>query len=248
VLPIDTDTEHRLIVNADDFGLSDGVNRGVETAHERGIVTSASLMVRAAAAGSAAAYAARRPRLGLGLHLDFGEWVFQGHEWQAVYEVVPSHDADAVRTEIDRQLSLFRTLTGKDPTHLDSHQHMHLEEPVRSAVVETGADLDIPVRGLSPWIEHCGSFFGQTGKGEAFPSGITVDGLVELLHAVKPGITELSCHPGLDRDLDSVYREERLQEVRTLTDPRVLSTVTGSDIRLISYGDAFAPRSASEAA
>ena len=46
-----------LIVNADDFGLSPGVNRGVVQAHERGIVTSASLMVRQPAAGAAAACA-----------------------------------------------------------------------------------------------------------------------------------------------------------------------------------------------
>ena len=46
-----------LIVNADDFGLSEGVNRGIAEAHEHGIVTSASLMVRGASAPAAAAYA-----------------------------------------------------------------------------------------------------------------------------------------------------------------------------------------------
>jgi len=53
--------ERRLIVNADDFGQSPGINRGIMEAHERGIVTSVSLMVRWPAAVEAAAYARRLP-------------------------------------------------------------------------------------------------------------------------------------------------------------------------------------------
>ena len=63
-----------LIVNADDFGQSRGINRGITEAHEQGIVTSASLMVRWPAAPEAAAYARSHGSLSLGLHFDFGEW------------------------------------------------------------------------------------------------------------------------------------------------------------------------------
>ena len=59
-----------LIVNADDFGQSTGINKGVIQAHEEGIVTSASLMVRWPAAPEAAAYARNRPGLSVGLHVD----------------------------------------------------------------------------------------------------------------------------------------------------------------------------------
>ena len=65
-----------LIVNADDFGQSHGVNRGIMQAHRRGIVTSASLMVRWLAASEAAAYAREHPSLSLGLHVDLGEKIF----------------------------------------------------------------------------------------------------------------------------------------------------------------------------
>ena len=67
-----------LVVNADDYGRTEGVNRGIIEAHERGIVTSASLMVRWPAAREAAAYVRGGWRLGLGLHVDLGEWVFRG--------------------------------------------------------------------------------------------------------------------------------------------------------------------------
>src|SRR6185503_13954375 len=79
--------ERSLIVNADDFGLSPGVNAGVARTHEQGILTSASLMVRRPAAAAAAEYAQGTPALGVGLHVDLGEWARIDGEWKAVYEV-----------------------------------------------------------------------------------------------------------------------------------------------------------------
>ena len=119
-----------LIVNADDFGLSEGVNRGIITAHEQGIVTSASLMVSGAAAGPAAAYARRRPQLDLGLHVDLGEWRFAQGEWIAVYHVVPLDHYEDVALELERQLDAFRSLVGRNPTHIDSHQHVNARERI----------------------------------------------------------------------------------------------------------------------
>src|SRR5512143_2762317 len=96
-----------LIVNADDFGLSAGVNRGIIRAHEEGILTSASLMVRYPAAAEAARYALQHPRLSVGLHLDLAEWVYRNDEWVARYEVVPPDDEKAVAGEVTRQLEGF---------------------------------------------------------------------------------------------------------------------------------------------
>src|SRR6476661_6659592 len=122
----------RLIVNADDFGQSEGVNHGIIQAHENGVVTSASLMVRWPAAAAAAAYARERPQLSVGLHLDLGEWSFREGAWHPVYQVVPVEDAAAVREELLRQLDAFHALMGTGPTHVDSHQHVHTREPARS--------------------------------------------------------------------------------------------------------------------
>src|ERR1700687_5935212 len=60
-----------LIVNADDLGADDGTTRGIIAAHERGIVTSASLMVDMPGARSAVRAARAHPQLGLGLHVSF---------------------------------------------------------------------------------------------------------------------------------------------------------------------------------
>src|SRR5262249_40646690 len=63
----------KLIVNADDFGLTESVNRGVLEAHHRGILTSATLMANGAAFESAVALARAAPRLGVGVHLNLSE-------------------------------------------------------------------------------------------------------------------------------------------------------------------------------
>src|SRR5688572_11643250 len=118
-------TERYLIVNADDFGQSPGINRGVITAHERGIVTSASLMVRWPAAADAAAYGRARQSLSLGLHFDLGEWAWRDGTWVRIYEVIPTDDGASIGDELARQLATFRQLVGDDPTHVDSHQHVH---------------------------------------------------------------------------------------------------------------------------
>ncbi len=130
------DSRRFLIVNADDFGLSEGVNRGIIEAHEHGIVTSASLMVLKPAAASAAAYGRKEPRLSLGLHLDLGEWFHDGEVWIQRDLVVPLEDHAVVAEELARQLWSFRRQVGRDPTHLDSHQHVHKNEPVRSAALD----------------------------------------------------------------------------------------------------------------
>lgn len=226
-----------LIVNADDFGLSAGVNRGIIEAHERGIVTSASMMVRWPAAGGAATYARSHPQLAVGLHVDLGEWAYRGERWEPVYEVVAADDRDAVVAEVARQLDVFRQLLGGEPTHLDSHQHVHRDEPLRSVLTALARDLAVPLRHCDPRVQYCGQFYGQTGKGLPFPDAISMDGLIRVLAGLPPGVTELACHPGVGDDLDSMYRGERAAEVMALCDPRVRETITAHGIDLISFRD-----------
>lgn len=227
----------RLIVNADDFGLSRGVNRGVIEAHECGIVTSASLMVRYPAAVEAAAYGREHPRLGIGLHVDLGEWVYRNGDWEARYVVVPPDELVGVSAEVSRQLETFRALMGSEPTHLDSHQHVHGEEPVRSVLVSVARDIGAPLRHCTPGVRYCGAFYGQTSKGDPFPEALEVERLIEVLRGLRGEVTELACHAGYDSDLDTTYRAERATEVATLCDPRVRAALTEEGIELCSFSD-----------
>jgi predicted glycoside hydrolase/deacetylase ChbG (UPF0249 family) len=232
-----------LIVNADDFGLSYGVNRGIIKAHEHGIVTSASLMVRWPAAPEAAVCSREHPDLSLGLHVDLGEWTCRNEAWVPLYEVVPVEDSAAVSDEVSRQLSTFRRLVGKDPTHIDSHQHVHLRESVRPVVIEIARHLAVPLRRYSSRVRSCGGFYGQTAEGLPLSDAISVDSLIKILEALPPGITELSCHPGETDDLDTMYRSERLDEVKALCDPRIRAAISALEIELCSFTNIVAARS-----
>ncbi len=225
------------IVNADDFGQSAGINRGIVEAHERGIVTSASLMVRWHAASAAAVYARSHPRLSVGLHIDLGESIYRGGEWISLYERVNFRDARAVEAEVRAQLSLCREFLQRDPTHLDSHQHVHNEEPARSILDGVAAELGVPLRHRSSRLRHDGRFYGQTGTGDPLTAGISPMHLVEMLRGLPEGVTEVACHPGFADDLPTMYRAERQIEVEALCDPAVRRAVDDEGIELIGFAD-----------
>jgi predicted glycoside hydrolase/deacetylase ChbG (UPF0249 family) len=222
-----------LIVTADDFGLSPGINRGVARAHERGIVTSASLMVRHEAAAAATQYAREHPDLSLGLHVDLGEWVRDGDEWTELYRLEPTAE------EVERQLDAFRRLTGRDPSHVDSHQHVHREEPASSLLVELAARLRVPLREFSGKVRYRGDFYGRDARWERLPDAIAVDALVAVVRALPEGVTELGCHPGEPDGLVTSYAAERAVEVDTLCHPRVREALAEEGIALRSFYDAF---------
>ena len=234
-MPPDAGGERCLIVNADDFGLTSGINRGIIEAHEHGIVTSASLMVRYPRAADAAEYARAHSRLSLGLHFEVAEWRYEDGAWFAAYEIVDAREAAAVSAELDRQLELFLCLTGRQPTHIDSHQHVHQTEPARSVLLRRAKQLNVPLRGCTPAISYCGSFYGQTGEGQPYPEGISLVALVSLIAATPAGWTELGCHPGYSEGLDSVYASEREQEVEALCAPELRDVLRSSGVQLTSF-------------
>ena len=229
-----TGGERLLVVNADDLGLTEGVTDGILHCARHGIVTSASLMVRAPGAEHAGRAVQALPGLSVGLHLDLAEWAHDGVEWRPLYEVVDTADADAVAAEIALQLDRFTRLVGRPPTHLDSHQHVHRSAPVQDLLVAAGARLGVPVRSCTGGIAYRGDFYGQTGKGEPYRTAITVDALCEVIAGLPPGTTELGCHPGFSDHLDSVYALERDVEARVLCAPEVLQAVRTAGVRLVA--------------
>ena len=224
-----------LIVNADDFGFSKGVNLGIIRAHEQGIVTSTSLMVRGAAIESAVEYARNNPRLSVGLHIDLGEWSYRDGGWQIRYEVVPLEDPQQVRTEIHRQLAAFRSWLQRDPTHIDSHQHVHRKGVALQVALEIAGELSIPLRHECKVVRYCGHFYGQPYPCESSMESVSVAALTQIIRALPSGITELTCHPGHDEELASDYDQERVWEIETLCDPAVKAAIESSTVLLRSF-------------
>jgi predicted glycoside hydrolase/deacetylase ChbG (UPF0249 family) len=138
----------RLIVNADDFGVSEGVNRGIAAAHDHGIVTSTSLMATGEAFEHAVALARSRPRLAVGVHLVLTEHRPLRGAGLARDGAFPRHvtallgpalrgalPLDEVRAELDAQICRVRD-AGIAIGHLDGHQHVHVLPGVARIVAE----------------------------------------------------------------------------------------------------------------
>jgi len=188
-------------------------------------------MVRFPAAFEAAAYAHEHPELSVGLHIDLGEWRHEDGARPPIYEV-EAEGTDEVAAEVERQLDAFRRLVGSDPTHVDSHQHVHHQEPLHSIALELAGRLGIPLRSFSSLLRYDSSFHNW--------EAITVEGLLSIIAGIPPGVTELGCHPGLGADLESSYLHEREREVEALCDPRVRAAIAVEGIELRSFRNAFA--------
>ena len=222
-----------LIVNADDLGASEGVNRGILESHVRGIVTSASLMVTGRAVEEAVEASRAHPGLGVGLHWDV--WGEDEREFDLA-------DGAAVRSEFARQLERFHELMGRPPTHVDSHRHAHREPGVMELFEQLVEPLGVPLRGDGR-VGFVGGFYGQWEWRVTNLDYISVAFLERMLREEVPeGWTEISCHPGYrSAGYQAVYLAEREEEVRTLTDPRIGATIAAEGIRLRSWADVPAP-------
>ena len=216
-----------VIFNADDFGASTGINRGIIECHVNGVLTSTSLMVTGRAVDEAVALSRRHPDLAIGLHFDV--WGEDEREFDI-------SDHDAVRVEFRRQLEEFHRLMGRPPTHVDSHRHAHRQPGMMSVFAELVAPLGVPLRDDGR-VKFVGGFYAQWEWLVTELEYVSVPFLERMLREeVGPGWTEISCHPGYPSpDFQSVYLAEREHEVRTLTDPRIGACLRDAGLRLASF-------------
>jgi predicted glycoside hydrolase/deacetylase ChbG (UPF0249 family) len=214
-----------LIVNGDDFGASRGINRGIVEAHQKGILTSASMMVNRAASAEAAHLAGLHPNLSLGLHV-----------------VLPSPANPAsVEMEVEGQLMRFLKLTGQLPTHIDAHHNVHRDARLSSAFVDVANRYRLPLRGHCG-VRHIARFYGQR-SGDTHLESISPTALERILATeIEDGFNELCCHPGyVGPDLVSSYSHEREAELETLCDRGVSALVRRRGIRLATFRDLSQP-------
>lgn len=215
-----------LIINADDLGHSEGINRGIEACHQNGVLTSASLMVNRAATRGGVEVARRNPALSVGLHFNVTD---------EAPEAVDLNDAAWIERELAHQFATFGQLMGRAPTHLDSHHHIHWNTVLTPLFQRFAAAHALPLRHYGP-LGYEGGFYGQWEHGVTDLSHVSANYLAELIGGLSPGAWEIACHPGLlSPDLDSIYNIEREAEVRALTDPEVRASVIRCGARLVSF-------------
>ena len=139
----------RLIVNADDFGLTHGVNRAIAELHRAGGLTSATLMAREKATGEAIEIALATPSLGVGCHIVLvgGEPVlpgsFQPTMGAFLRRLISGRvDSAAIETEAGAQINLLQS-RGLTLTHIDTHKHTHMFPAVLRPVLRAARKAGI---------------------------------------------------------------------------------------------------------
>lgn len=150
----------QVIFSADDFGLSEAVNEGIERAHREGILQSASLMVAAPAAGDAVHRARSMPNLRVGLHLVVieGPAVLPPAEIPGLVDPAGQFPSDQLRlgvryffrpavraqlaAEIRAQFAAFAA-TGLPLDHANAHKHMHLHPTVGALLLRIGREFGL---------------------------------------------------------------------------------------------------------
>lgn len=246
-----------LIVNADDFNLTEGVTRGILDGHRHGIITSTTVMVNLPGLTRSRDLAREAPGLSLGLHVNFtlGSPVLpagavpslvdaSGHffrDRERVGEVgVPSE----LRDEAAAQAARFEEVFGHRPTHADTHYHMHRLPRIFEAVLAVAADLGLPVRGVTPemaiQIRRRGLPAPDRMVGDVGPEAYwTAQSLVRCIQAADEGVTELMCHPGYADEALAVssYCAQREGELHALCDARVKTALAQAGVALIGYRD-----------
>ena len=242
----------RLIVNADDFGLTRGVSAGILAARRHGIVTSTTVLVTAALDREQLAQA-RDSGLGIGLHvnLTLGRPLTgarslvdaAGRFVRDARHAAARADAKDVEREVAAQIDRFLTLVRRSPTHLDTHHHVGLHPPVSGVVLDAARRLGVAVRsqnaGARARARGAGlrtpdHFFGESGPGPYWSLARTLAALRRL----PPGVSEFMTHPGWFDDAlaGSRYARQRETEAAGLGTPPARAAAAALAIALCHFG------------
>ncbi len=256
--------------------MSEQINAGIISAFEHGIVRSTSLMPNGQAFDNALNLAKEHPELGVGIHISL---VDEKPISSALNSLPASYKALALclltgrigrrdltvecRSQIEKVLS-----TGIHPTHLDSHQHVHILPALSSIIVDLAVQYAIP--GIRIPLDHSDSKLNARGIqiavsrilsrmlsekatnaglrivdrffGLAESGHITENVILQAITKSSNGINELMCHPGFgDPQASGRYKWGYTwnAEVNALCSEQVMSTILEHGITLTSFAQAW---------
>lgn len=209
-----------LIVNADDFGYSYGINKGIIEAHTNGVVTSTSVMVDAIACDEASSLV-KYDKLSVGLHFVLNE--------------------TNIQEELDRQVKIFVSLVGRKPDHIDTHKmEPSVKEAVKNVLLDYSKENHTPIRSLG-FAKLIKTFFGLNidGSGVLDEKNVSVGSLKKAIDSATEAYNEIMCHPGYSDDYlrqHSSYNDVRQKELESLVNPEIKEYLESKkDIKLCSW-------------
>jgi predicted glycoside hydrolase/deacetylase ChbG (UPF0249 family) len=243
----------KLIINADDLGLTPGCNRGIVRAMTAGLVSDTTLMVNTAFTDEAVALLkAHGLAAGLHLNLTYGRPLLpagetpslvdaRGNFHRPVNRVVAVCEPREAERELAAQVERFLA-TGLTLTHLDSHHHAHSYPEILDVAIGLARKLKVPLRQTGSAVRARIVAFGvptPDAFSDAFYGpGATRENLQAVLRAHGGGVLEIMCHPAEADDLlarTSSYSAERQRELAILTDPAMKDFLAAEDIELVGF-------------
>src|SRR5215471_10085087 len=249
----------RIIINADDFGISDGVCAGIVQAIRSGCLTATSAMVCVpGATDRIGRWSEMIPGcIGAHLQLTSGRPILPASEIPSLVQAnghfpvsrreVRAPKLPEVIAEWEAQIEVLVRL-GIRPTHIDSHHHVHRLPEVRDAYYEIVSERGVPARSVDPEMTERLRGMGVPCTGKTllgwFGGEVSVSSLLAVIRDGVQGwsngsVVEVMCHPGLvDDELRRVsrYVEERETELAVLCDPRLRESLQAESLSLCSFG------------
>ncbi|HKD18842.1 MAG TPA: ChbG/HpnK family deacetylase [Thermoanaerobaculia bacterium] len=246
----------RLIVNADDYGRTPGVNAGVLEAHAGGFVTSATVMVLEPSAARGIRDAAERgPKLSLGVHFTLTgggppaaaaravPTLAPGGRFPRRVEELPPRIPEAeIRAELQAQIEIFCVLARRPPSHLDSHHHAARHPDVARVFAAVARERSLPVRAVDDpdrrALREAGVRTPDRFFGDFYGPDASFATLERILGSLEDGVSELMCHPARIDDAlrrGSSYADERDLEREVLCDAKLLPLVRSLGVELVGF-------------
>lgn len=223
----------RVLVNADDFGLTKGVTDGIIQAHTHGIVNTTTLMMNGLAVDYAVQQAKKHPSLRVGIHLvlTWGKPISNhvpdlvdaegNFKFTKRYTELDTPNLEQVDKEWRAQMDAFKA-SGLPLHHIDSHHHIHGWEPVKDIVVQLAQDYGVPVRTVTSLKDHPGILLTDELYLGFYGDGIEED-LFSKLKKLNTESVEVMTHPAIvDHDLRKIssYTDIRERELEILKNYR----------------------------
>jgi chitin disaccharide deacetylase len=225
-----------LIFNADDLGLSPGVNKGIVDCYKNGVVNSASLMTTTKYFEEAVALIKEHNLSNIGLHFNLteGKPLLQKHktiidvEGNFIRSICDKKNIDI--TEIEQELETQYKMAidaGVLITHFDSHHHVHMSALLNLAFLKLANKYDKPLRKVSNTYRHPlrrlkhylrfknHQFYTSSFSAEFYDKKATFNVLKSIINNSR-GSIEIMCHPGYQDNENGVYNIQRQQEMKVL--------------------------------
>lgn len=240
----------KLIINADDFGYTEGVNLGIISAYKNGIVSSCTIMANMPGFDEAVELLKANPGLRCGVHMTLTCYkpIINSHKTivddngnfyrRATKEILQLIDLDEVYEEFCAQIDKVKN-SGIKITHLDSHHHVHGLKELKAVIEKIVNKYELPIRGAFEYkteikdiVPVIDSFYADKVDYEYFEKNI---------HEIKKyKICDLMCHPSfVDEFLlnSTSYALQRTKEHSILTYKNIREFLELNEVEIATYED-----------